>query len=237
MTILYCILAREADTAVIFRRGPSKLVRLIRWTLRNDTFQPGQWLLGRIYERKSDLSPDGEKLVYMAANYKRDLRSWIAVSNPPYLTALVLWGANGTWNDISLFETNNFLALATYRLDSSTDPYEGFDVPRQLRVRPKPWPGHFYRLADHDRLIRDGWSVNDGDPIYRGKKTLTPVIYRKSIWSETRSAKRRRRHVQCVVVEDSHHLARASPPARENSVRRWLYFSRSLYIPIENRSR
>ncbi|PPT49129.1 hypothetical protein XarbCFBP8150_21735, partial [Xanthomonas arboricola] len=40
-TRLYVLLARDARTGVIFRRGPSKQVQLIRWDLRTDTFEHG----------------------------------------------------------------------------------------------------------------------------------------------------------------------------------------------------
>jgi hypothetical protein len=181
MASLYCILARAADRAVIFRRGPSKLIRLISWNLADNTFEPGQWFAGQIYVRKCDLSPDGRKLVYFAAKHRGPLPTWIAVSTPPYLTAHVLWRGLGTWNDISLFETGSVLALAAYRSDSSIEPEPGFAVPSQLCVKHKPWPGYFHKLADHDRLVRDGWSVTQGDAIYRPNFADAPVIYRRGI--------------------------------------------------------
>jgi len=42
-TRLYVLIARRADVAVIFRRGPAKQVLLVRWDLSNDTFEAGQW--------------------------------------------------------------------------------------------------------------------------------------------------------------------------------------------------
>jgi hypothetical protein len=90
MTKLYCILAREAATAIIFRRGPSRRVRLIRWNLKTDTFEPGQWFKGQVYVRKSDLTPDGTKLVYTAAKHRGTLPIWTAVSTAPFFTAHVL---------------------------------------------------------------------------------------------------------------------------------------------------
>jgi hypothetical protein len=190
MAKLYCILAREADTAVIFRRGPSKQVRLISWNLKTNTFDPGHWFKGRIYARKSDLSPDGTKLVYFAAKHHRAvIPTWTAVSSPPYLTAHVFWEGNGTWNDISLFETDTTLALATYRDDSSIVPEAGLEIPPQLQVKRKPWPGYFYLFSDHDRLIRDGWSVVTGDPVYHSKSPAQgkSVIYRKPVSGDARS--------------------------------------------------
>ena len=48
---LYGLVARDARTAVVFRRGPSKRVRRLRWDLATDAVTPGQWLAGRIYTR------------------------------------------------------------------------------------------------------------------------------------------------------------------------------------------
>ena len=67
---LHVILAREASKAVIFRRGPSDQVCTLGWDLVTDTFAMGQWLKGRIYEYRSDLSPDGELMIYFATDYR-----------------------------------------------------------------------------------------------------------------------------------------------------------------------
>jgi hypothetical protein len=188
MPSLYCIFAREAPKAVIFRRGPSKQVRLIVWDVAENQFEPGQWFKGRIYAEKSDLSPSGNRLIYYAAQYKygSEHGTWIALSNPPYLTATTVWPAIGTWNILSLFETDARLALATHRPDSSLEPIRGFSVPHGLTVNRRPWPGFFYVRADHERLLRDGWMVDAGDPIYRSKKADTPLTYSKAIADDFR---------------------------------------------------
>ena len=53
---LYGILARDVDRAVILRRGPSRLVRVILWHTDTDRFEGGQWLRGRIYGERCALS-------------------------------------------------------------------------------------------------------------------------------------------------------------------------------------
>src|SRR5215831_4419387 len=88
---LFVILAREASKAVIFRRGPSRWTQLILWDTQHDTFVYGQWFKGRIYERRCDLSPDGSKLIYFAAKWRKPLASWTAISTPPWWTAHALW--------------------------------------------------------------------------------------------------------------------------------------------------
>ena len=83
MASLFVILARNAHDAVIFRRGPSKEVLLIKWDRKKDTFETGQWFKGRIFERRCDLSPSGDLLVYLAAKHKGPIHTWTAVSRPP----------------------------------------------------------------------------------------------------------------------------------------------------------
>lgn len=94
---VYCLLARAARRAVVFRRGPTKRVALLTWDLTTDAVVEGQWLKGRIYERRCDLSPDGQLLLYFAATYRQPYRSWSAISRPPYLTALALWPKGNGW--------------------------------------------------------------------------------------------------------------------------------------------
>ena len=66
---LSLLTASRAPVALILRRGPSKWVEAIRWDIRRDAFDRGQWFYGRIHEERSDLSPNGELLVYLAARY------------------------------------------------------------------------------------------------------------------------------------------------------------------------
>ena len=101
---LYALIARDARRAVVFRRGPSKQVLVLLWNLKDDVLVPGQWFKGRIYERRCDLSPDGEMLAYFAAKHRGPFGTWTAVSRPPYLTALALWPKGDAWGGGALFE-------------------------------------------------------------------------------------------------------------------------------------
>lgn len=116
-TRLYVILAREAQYGVIFRRGPSKRVLLIGWNTAGDTFERGQWFKGRIYERRCDLSPEGDLLLYFAANYRKPYFSWTAISRPPFLTALALWPKGDCWGGGGHFSSRKQIAL------KSSKPY------------------------------------------------------------------------------------------------------------------
>lgn len=161
-TRLYAILARESRRAVVFRRGPTKRVVLVAWDRATDSFTPGHALSGRIYERRSDLSPSGERLVYFAAKWKKPIDSWTAVSKPPWLTALLLWPKGDAWGGGGLFEGENVVRLN--HPPSQFALQTGRRLPRRVRVVPiGPWAG---RGEDepilYTRLVRDGWRIVQG---------------------------------------------------------------------------
>jgi len=156
---LYALLARKAPFGVVFRRGPSKSVLLIGWNTSDDTFRTGQWLKGRIYERRCDLSPEGDLLLYFAANYREPYRSWSAISRPPFLTALAMWPKGDGWGGGGHFLSRRRLAL-NHR-DGELKLAEGFSVPRWLRVEQfgeRPGWGEDDPIHS-ERLERDGWEL------------------------------------------------------------------------------
>lgn len=160
---IFFILARNSPTAVVFRRGPSKWVQVLKWDTDTDTFEAGQWFHGKIYERRSDLSPDGSMLVYFAQKIEgRTLRdkeytyAWTAVSRPPYITALALWPKGDCWHGGGLFQDNNTVIL-NHKPDVAK-PHPNH-VPHGLQVILK---NHVHGEDDplySERLQRDGWDL------------------------------------------------------------------------------
>ncbi|HEY1710592.1 MAG TPA: hypothetical protein VGG10_20145 [Rhizomicrobium sp.] len=145
---LHVLLARESPMALIIRRGPAKAVCTIRWDRSRDTFRIGQWLNGRIYERRCDLSPDGKHFIYFAMNGRWASPtggSWTAISRTPYLKAVGLWGKSDCWNGGGLFTSNT-----TFWLNGST---------------PYPNGGHKLLEKPRDKLFEDkkfSWHTNYG---------------------------------------------------------------------------
>jgi hypothetical protein len=155
---LYAILARKAPIAVIFRRGPSKRVQLIKWNTDTDDFEFRQWFKGRIYERRADLSPTGDLLLYFAAKHKKPLYSWSAVSRPPFFTALALWPKGNCWGGGGLFASDRQIVLN--HGDSEMQLSDGFSVPKAMRIRQlsgRPGWGEDDPVWT-ERLRRDGWT-------------------------------------------------------------------------------
>ena len=182
---LYAILARDSSRAVLFRRGPSKQVLLVNWDTATDTIEEGQWFKGRIYERRCDLSPCGEFLLYFAASQRRPHYSWTAISRPPYFTALALWPKGDAWGGGGHFASRDHILLNHW--GNQMQPAEDFSVPNWLRV--EPFGDRSGRGEDNpiwaERLSRDGWvRVSEGKTTERAGADVwidfdPPVIWEK----------------------------------------------------------
>lgn len=157
---IHVLLARDAPTGVVFRRGPSKLVCTLGWNRLDDTFTRGQWLKGRIYERRSDLSPDGRYLIYFAMNgkWKSEAKgSWTAISKAPYLKAIGLWAKGDCWHGGGMF-----VDAGTYWLNDGFG-HETLRTPDEL-TRAEHYPGENAYGGEcpgvyYLRLQRDGWRL------------------------------------------------------------------------------
>jgi hypothetical protein len=97
---IYCIPATSAPIVAVFRRGPSQWTHIGRWDLRQQLYEFGAWLGGRVFPRRSDLSPDGRWLCYFAhkpsATWEHG-QAYVALSRLPWLVALHAFGTCGTW--------------------------------------------------------------------------------------------------------------------------------------------
>jgi hypothetical protein len=175
---LFVYLAREASIGVVLRRGPSDWARLSLWHTDSDAFEDGQWIKGRVYERRSDVSADGSLFAAfvrqsggrMVAQGGAD--TWVAVSRPPYFTALAVWFIGGTYFTGGFFPDRTSLWLGF--MDSEKPPDIGA-VPPWLRTMPArdiPYierSGEWTERTVHfNRLLRDGWTMLEHEP-YRTK--------------------------------------------------------------------
>ncbi len=161
---IHVLLASDAPLGLVIRRGPSKRVATILWNRRSDEFQLGQCLKGRIYERRSDLSPDGKHWIYFAMNGQWESEakgSWTAVARAPYLKALGMFPKGDCWNGGGLWTSNNeyWLNGGLGGGQAHTVLHDTKEVSRDKRFEPAEnfggeCPGVYY-----PRLIRDGWRL------------------------------------------------------------------------------
>ena len=178
MSSLFAIVARHAPVAVIFRRGPSKQVLLIKWHLDTDKLDHGQWLKGRIHERRCDLSPSGNLLIYFAVSFKPPFYSWTAISKPPFLTALVLWPKGDTWGGGGMFESEISVLLNHHPgLHDAMAP--GFRLKKGMRITPyrsRPGGGEDFPIY-HSLLSRNGWTFIHGREAGGRKPRVETFLY------------------------------------------------------------
>jgi hypothetical protein len=157
------IIARNAPVAVIFRRGPSRLVRMLRWNLRTDRIEGGQWIEGRVHVSRCDVSPDGELVASFVAAYRRKLGTWTAISRPPYFTALAVWPKGDTWGGGGLFVSDSRFLLdhSIARSNSDIDEFQlldGFTLPKRFRMQPFDTHNRVDQYeVEHARMALSGW--------------------------------------------------------------------------------
>lgn len=159
---LHAIFARDKPCAIVFRRGPSKQVCTFHWDRKKDTFKIGQWLKGRIYEKRSDLSPNGKYLIYFAMNGKWESEtggSWTAISKAPWLKAIELYEKGDCWEGGGLFLSNNCFWLNDRYFTPGKILNQSGEVTRDVSYAPEGDFGAEDTGVYYRRLIRDGWKV------------------------------------------------------------------------------
>lgn len=157
---LHVLLSRDDNRGLIIRRGPAKAVASIGWDRRRDTFQLGQWLRGRIYERRCDLSYDGQYWIYFAMNGHWGSQSkgaWTAIARAPYLKALVMLPKGDCWHGGGLFTQHHRYWLNNgYGHELLRDSTR---VTRDRDYRPVGAYGGECLGVYYPRLLRDGWAL------------------------------------------------------------------------------
>ena len=168
---IHVLLAQDVPVGLVIRRGPSKRVATLLWDRRCDEFKLGQWLKGRIYERRSDLSPDGRHVIYFAMNGKWESESrgaWTAISRAPYLKAIAFFPKGDCWHGGGVWTSND-----TYWLNDGyghTIAHDTSDVRRDRKYRPRDNYGGECLGVYYLRLVRDGWKMADRIEVEKWKQ-------------------------------------------------------------------
>lgn len=184
--------ARDADVAVVLRRGPTDWARLSLWHTDTDEVEHGGWLRGRVDGRRCDLSPDGRLFVAFVAAHgtarrraAREQRApttthdtWVAISRPPWWHALALWWNGTTWDLGGFFPDRASCTIGAQPPDRGGVP-AWFDTTAPL-PHPRPEGDWTTRTVPHNRRHRDGWTLGDDDwwrrPLVGGGRALAVEV-------------------------------------------------------------
>ena len=130
------------------------------WDRRSDKFQMGQWMKGRIYERRCDLSHDGRYLLYLTMNARWQSEAkgaWTAISRAPYLKAVALFPKGDCWLGGGLWTGSR-----RYWLNGGGCHEVLWDTREVQRDTGYQLPGPFGSECPsvyYPRLMRDGWRL------------------------------------------------------------------------------
>ena len=152
----------------VFRRGPTNWSHVGCWNISQGRYVPGAWLRGRIFPRRSDLSPDGRLLCYFAhkpnATWEHG-EAYVAISRLPWLTALHAFGTCGTWTHGYYFTE-----------DGDRDNAEDMKLPIPYGLRSIP-------VAQFASERRRGWE----------EASDCPPRDPKDVWDERRNVRMQKR--------------------------------------------
>ncbi|MCH9655770.1 MAG: hypothetical protein K0U86_13970 [Planctomycetes bacterium] len=167
---VHILIARNSSDAVVIRRGPARKTCIIGWDRKQNTFTVGQWLKGRIYERRSDIAPPGKHWIYFAMNGHWDSETkgiWTAIARTPYLKALDLMGKGNTYFGGGLFiDDHTYWLNDAHRSLKTSGIFKQGTPDVNLRHYGSECLSVYY-----PRLERDGWimrSTTLGETKYEG---------------------------------------------------------------------
>lgn len=116
----YCridgVIARKANKAVILRRGPTKHIQMLIWDFKTDHVQAGQWVKNQSITLFG-VSDDAEYVSTIGADYRpvekvkrnHQIQNWLAISHPPFFTAVGLWELDNYNCNIEAANSNNLV--------------------------------------------------------------------------------------------------------------------------------
>lgn len=184
---LHLFHARDTTKSVILRQGPSKTYRMILWNRDGDTFQDGQWLKQKIYERSGVLSPDGKHFMYFTLDGQWGTPtkgSYTVICKPPFFTALKLFPEGDNFGGGGIFIDAGRFCVQSHR--STPDIIgDGRSLERVFAV-PATHSNPFGLVDAKDRplrldaITRDWLAAGRPDPASVAEyETEGPCLYRR----------------------------------------------------------
>ena len=134
-----------------------------------------QWLKGRIYERRSDISSLGDYWIYFAMNGKWhcNVGSWTAIARVPWLKAIAFFPKGDCWFGGGLFLDNNSYWLNGGYIDNHELYFDSYKVKRNRTYTPPNYYGGECLTVYYNRLQRDGWKLIEwSDEVYLDSETV-----------------------------------------------------------------
>ncbi len=117
-------IAENEPKGVVIAASSGRLSRLYLWDTESDEFTPGQFLKGRAFVL--DISPDAKYIVYRAHKFHTKAQEFLAISHPPYFSALAFFPLHFINGSHAQFVGPKTLRLRAVRRDLN-DRIDGYD--------------------------------------------------------------------------------------------------------------
>ena len=151
---IHLLPAKSAPYVVVIRRKPTDWFHVIRWNTETDQLEHGSWLNGKLYSKRSDVSHDGNWLIYLAI--ERGVGIDNRISHPPLLAPVVTVDSAGTYHGGGYWASESTLRLNGWHWpffrDFKSKTQSALPYTLEEYVEETEDFGVLYR-----RLIRDGW--------------------------------------------------------------------------------
>lgn len=169
---LYCLLASEAPRGVVIRRGPSQLCQLLTWDRDKDSFKSFEKFSGRLHPERSDISPDGEHLLYFAVGrWKGTFGTWTCIGRVGRRNAQVVWGVGGTWGGGGIFVNDREYWLYESPVNAAVLHKNVSNLSRLLGAEPA-LPAHVSERVQ----LGEGWTLLKASKGYRMASESEPAF-------------------------------------------------------------
>lgn len=175
---VFAFIPQESGNALILRRGKSSHVGVYSWDFKSDEIKLSQWLNGRIYEYRSDISPDGKYFIY-SANQKGE--GYTVISHAPWIKAISFWrnigglGGGIFTSNKNYILRNNFLSRHEFS-DKALTKVGEYGILGKGDTFKVIEDNIFNYGTYHARLVRNSWKVKNYEKKF--------IIFFKEISSE-----------------------------------------------------
>lgn len=175
---LRVVFAARSPLAAIVVAYSARLSRIVLWDTKTDKITRSTWLKARVLPL--DISADGEHLAYYAEAAAKGLKGYLAISRPPYSTALYFQPCLHLLPAWAMFGRKRELLIA---YSPGTDGWEPTDHPFVSRMEPNcPYDVEIVETDFPDEsLIERFAAMRRESGLVRENSALWPDEYRQMI--------------------------------------------------------
>lgn len=153
---IHLLPAKASPYVIVIRRKPTDWFHVLRWNTETDQLEHGSWLKGMLYAKRSDVSFDGNWMVFLTRDFG-NYKAWNRVSHPPILEPIVNVDSGSTWYGGGYWTSESILCLNGWHWPFFRDLKSKVKLALPFAI--EEYSDKFEdRGVLYHRITRDGWS-------------------------------------------------------------------------------